>query len=185
MAIKKDTEYVLLFEKYKKLVQNQIPIETIPANETLLLQGKISHYLYFIKKGALRLWHNDGDKDVTVQFFFENQMVSAFESLFLDTESLYSIESMEKTTVYKLDKQSIFKLMENTPEFQRDVLTFVCERFIAYQHYFLSRIKDSPEARYRDLVQHQPQIVERVSQHYIASYLGITPVSLSRIKNRQ
>jgi hypothetical protein len=56
---------------------------------------------------------------------------------------------------------------------------------IFYQKLFLSRIKDNPQKRYEDLLEHYPQILQRVPQHYIASYLGITPVSLSRIRNRK
>ena len=58
------------------------------------------------------------------------------------------------------------------------------ERFIAYTEYFLSRIKESPEKRYISLLEKRPELVRRVPDHYIASFLGITPVSLSRIKKR-
>lgn len=58
-------------------------------------------------------------------------------------------------------------------------------RFSFYQHLFLSRIKNTPQQRYEELLKEYPNIIQRVPQHYIASYLGITPVSLSRIRNRR
>lgn len=64
-----------------------------------------------------------------------------------------------------------------------DEVTF--KRLVFYQNLFLSRIKDSPQKRYQELIKKHPKIIERVPQHYIASYLGITPVSLSRIRNRR
>jgi len=59
------------------------------------------------------------------------------------------------------------------------------QRLVFYQKLFLSRIKDNPQKRYEDLLKQRPEIVQRIPQHYIASYLGITPVSLSRIRNRR
>lgn len=59
------------------------------------------------------------------------------------------------------------------------------DRFRVYQQLFLSRIKDTPQQRYEELLKKYPNIIQRVPQHYIASYLGITPVSLSRIRNRR
>lgn len=61
----------------------------------------------------------------------------------------------------------------------------IIERFSFYQHLFLSRIKNTPQQRYEELLKEYPNIIQRVPQHYIASYLGITPVSLSRIRNRR
>jgi predicted nucleic acid-binding protein len=59
------------------------------------------------------------------------------------------------------------------------------QRFRNYAQLFLSRIKDTPRERYDDLIKYHPEIIKRVPQHYIASYLGITPISLSRIRNRK
>lgn len=176
---------VNFLKKYHDLLADQLVAEKIPAATTILEQGDVAHNLYFIDQGCLRLWHNDGEKDITMQFFFAGQMVSAFESLYLTTASLYSIETLETTTLYKLDRKALLGLMHRSEALQQDALNYICTRFINYQHYFLSRIKDSPAARYRELVANEPRIVARVPQHYIASYLGITAVSLSRIKNRR
>lgn len=184
VAEQKPLNSAAFLKKYGPMLTDRLYLEQVPALTTLLYQGDISHSLYFIKQGSLRLWHNNGERDITMQFFFENQMVSAFESIYLETESLYSIESIEDTTIYKLDRDNLLKLMNNSEELQHDILNFICARFISYQHYFLSRIKDSPAERYHDLVANEPRIIARVPQHYIASYLGITAVSLSRIKNR-
>jgi CRP-like cAMP-binding protein len=59
------------------------------------------------------------------------------------------------------------------------------QRFKNYSQLFLSQIKDTPQERYEDLINNHPEIIKRVPQHYIASYLGITPISLSRIRNRK
>jgi len=159
--------------------------KTIPAKTTLLYEGDKAQNIYLIQKGLLRLWNNNDGDDITFQFFFENQIVSSFESLYTDQPSLYSIESIEETTVKVLTKDKLTELL-NTHEELRELFTqIICQRFIDYTHFFLSRIKENPQQRYHELVEKEPQILKRVPQYYIASYLGITPVSLSRIRNKK
>lgn len=165
-------------------IEKVLITKTVPAKTTLLYEGDVAQNLYLIKKGAVRLWHNDDGRDVTLQFFLEGQLVSSFESFYLAIESQYSIECLEECTILVLSKESLFSLMEQYSDI-KDVLTrVICTRFIDYTSFFLSRIKDSPEKRYQHLMSEQPELLERIPHHYIASYLGITPVSLSRIRNR-
>lgn len=178
------SDYQNILQQYQQLKGKLPETITVSAHTALLRQGEAAQFLFFIQKGALRLWHNDGEKDITMQFFFENELVSAFESLYLGTESLYTIEAIEETVLYRINKKEIFELFDHTAALQKNIFDLICTRFIDYQHYFLSRIKDSPADRYRELIAQDPRIIARVPQHFIASYLGITAVSLSRIKNR-
>lgn len=151
---------------------------------TLLHEGMVADYIYFINKGALRLWSNDEGRDITVQFFFERQIVSSFESFYLRKESQFSIESIEDSSITMLSKDSLDMLLKEFPTLNQYITSTICNRFIDYTNFFLSRIKDTPERRYCELLEKEPELLDRVSHHYIASYLGITPVSLSRIRNR-
>ena len=126
---------------------------------------------------------NEG-KDISFQFFFENQMVSSFESFYLKKESKFFVETLENTEVISIDRTTFDKILNKFPELYRFVTEFVCNRFFNYTNMFLSQIRTSPEERYIELLKDNPEILERVPQHYIASYLGITPVSLSRIRSR-
>ena len=77
------------------------------------------------------------------------------------------------------------KLLKEIPELKDDFLEIIMQRLENYSKLFLSRIKDNPQKRYDELLKDNPQIIQRVPQHYIASYLGVTAVSLSRIRNRK
>lgn len=156
----------------------------VPSKTTLLSEGMVSKYIYFINKGALRLWNNDDGRDITVQFFFEGQLVSSFESFYLGKNSQFSIESIEDSNITLLSKESLDLLSEKFPNINKNITDIICKRFIDYTNFFLSRIKDSPEKRYCDLVENNQDLIKRVPHHYISSYLGITPVSLSRIRSR-
>ena len=131
------------------------------------------------------MWFNKDGKDVTFQFFTENMAVASIESFFNQTPSLFYIEAIEECEVMVIDKTTFDELLQSVPDMKDDFITFLTKRFQNYAHLFLSRIKDTPEERYHELLKLHPEIVQRVPQHYIASYLGITPVSLSRIRNRK
>ncbi|MEM6805203.1 MAG: Crp/Fnr family transcriptional regulator [Bacteroidota bacterium] len=157
----------------------------VKAKTTLLQEGKVSTQAYFIEKGIVRLWFNQNGKDITFQFFFRGEFVSSIESFFKGSPSAFSIETLEACELKVIDK-AVFtsQLMESSiaKDFFIDLLS---SRLFEYQRLFLSRIKDSPQLRYQELLKDQPEIVQRIPQHYIASYLGITSVSLSRIKNKR
>ena len=164
---------------------NMFQEKEIASKTTLLKEGEISNNMYFVKKGCLRMWFNNEGKDITFQFFFENQAVSSFESFLESKPSLFAMESMEPTTVVSLTKNSFDLLASHYPELKNTFQDILIQRMGNYARLFLSRIKDNPQKRYQELLQDHPEILQRVAQHYIASYLGITPISLSRIRNRK
>jgi CRP-like cAMP-binding protein len=156
----------------------------IAPKTVLLAQGEISKYAHFIKKGCLRLWFNKDGKDVTIQFFFEGQAVASIDSFINNQPSMYAIQSIEPSTILTMSKDHFEQLIRQYPEFKDTFQDYIFQRFRNYAQLFLSRIKDKPQERYKDLVKNNPEILKRVPQHYIASYLGITPISLSRIRNK-
>ena len=157
----------------------------IPSRVTLLKEGATADCVFYIMQGILRESYNHDGKDITIQFFFEHHAVASIESFSRETPSQYSIESVTPAVVRVFHKKDILSYMEGHPELQKDLADFTLSRMIDYSHLFLSRIKDTPQERYENLLAEHPEIVSRVPQHYIASYLGITPVSLSRIRSRK
>lgn len=180
-----------LIDKFKNDTPNRIEfqdlfIEREIASRTVLLkEGEISKYAYFIKKGCLRQWFNKEGKDITFQFFFENQPVASIDSFINNKPSLFTIESIEPSSILSISKDSFEKLYQAYPEIKDTFQNFLFQRFRNYAQLFLSRIKNTPKERYEELIKENPEIIRRVPQHYIASYLGITPISLSRIRNRK
>lgn len=140
--------------------------------------------IFIVIQGALRLWHNSDGKDITLQFFFENQLVSSFESFYLGQLSGFSIESFEDTQVLLLSKTAFDQIRRKYPAIQPAITRLVCERFIVYRNIFFDQLQYSPVERYQQLAADDPEILTRVPLHLVASYLGMTPVSLSRIRTR-
>lgn len=158
---------------------------SIPSKTLLLEEGEIAENLYLIHKGCLRLFFYNEGKDITFQFFFEGDVVASFDSLYKHTPSLFFLESIEPTEIGVIKRDDFYNLIESNLPLRRQYEKKLIDRFHAYQQLFLSRIKNTPQQRYEELVKKHPNIIQRVPQHYIASYLGITPVSLSRIRNRR
>jgi CRP-like cAMP-binding protein len=159
-------------------------VKTIPARTVLLHEGEVARFMYFVKQGCLRLWFNKDGKDITFQFFMEGQAVSSLESFLGGEPSLFSLESIEASTVVVVSRPHWDRLHQLYPQLRDRFIQLILKRMEAYGRLFLSRIKDSPAERYQALVREQPEIIRRIPQHFIASYLGITPVSLSRIRGR-
>lgn len=157
----------------------------VPAKTTLLEEGRISKMMFFIEQGCLRTWINNNGKDITTQFFFEEQSVSSIESFRTNQPSLYSIESIEPCVLQTVSQKDFQLLIDESPALQKEMEAHLFNRFIQSQKYLLSHLRDTPHERYAALLKNNPEIIRRVPQHYIASYLGITPVSLSRIRNRR
>lgn len=157
----------------------------VAAKTVLLEEGKISKTMFFIEEGCLRTWvNNDGD-EITTQFFFEGDMISSFESFRTNQPSLYSIESIEPCILQTISRTDFQYVLDDSPEIKDRMEEQLYKRLFQAQQLFLSYLKNNPEQRYKELLKKHPIIIQRIPQHYIASYLGITPVSLSRIRNRR
>lgn len=167
--------------KYRHLAERL----EVPAKTNLLKEGQVAHHTYYLEKGCARIWFNHAGKDITLNFFFEGDGVSSIESLRTGKPSDYSLETLEPCVIYKITKKDFQVMLDESPNFKRRIEEITFQTLFLYQRLFLSRIKDTPAERYKELLSSRPEILQRVPQHYIASYLGITPVSLSRIRNKR
>jgi CRP-like cAMP-binding protein len=159
----------------------------VPARTILLKEGEISKKLFLIEKGCIRVWFNNNGKDITFHFFFENSTVASIESFRKKIASSVTIETIEPSVLWWIHKKDIDSIVSETskiPEWRDKFIDAIFERTFDYMKHFFSFIKDTPSQRYLNLIEEKPQIVKRIPQHYIASYLGISTVHLSRIKNK-
>lgn len=159
--------------------------EELPAKTVLIKEGALAKKLFYIDQGCCRCWFNNDGIDVTFQFLFEGSFASSFETVTSGKVSWYSIETLEPTVVYSVSLERFKSAQDNNPLAKAAYVNYVEQGLMNFQKLFVAHIKDSPEKRYRELLINHPEIIQRVPQHYIASFLGITSVSLSRIRNRK
>ncbi len=169
-----------MIEKFKTISRKvNFPRKTFLVNE-----GDVCQQVFLIETGCLRSWFNDDGNDITFQFFFEGSFVSSFESLKHNQPCLYNIESLTPAVLHVAQRTDFLEAIERDQDIKELLNEFLMKRLYHYQKLFISRITHSPQRRYDELMKNNPELADRVPQHYIASYLGITPVSLSRIKNK-
>lgn len=186
-----------MFEQFSEKFPQSHPIQDkyrdcftrleVPAKTVLLREGELSKKAFVIEKGCIRAWFNNNGKDITFQFFFEHETVSSVESFRKNIPSPVTVETVEPCIVWWISKKDFNRMLEDVKEIPvlRDFfIDAIFERTFNYMNHFFSSIRDTPQQRYLNLLKNKPQIVKRVPQHYIASYLGITTVHLSRIKSK-
>ena len=179
-------KFPLTDEKWNEYISYFNRIE-VPAKTVLIEEGEISKKLFIIEKGCIRVWFNNNGKDLTSQFFFENQSVASIESFMKKFPSPVVVETIELSVLWWVSKNDVDKIIEEIkeiPELRDRLINMLFQRTFDYMKHFFSFIKDSPTQRYLSLIEEKPQIIQRVSQHYIASYLGVSTVHLSRIKSK-
>jgi CRP-like cAMP-binding protein len=166
-----------------ELVQYIKRIEVKPKT-ILLSEGEVAKKLYIVEKGCLRSYFYKDGRDITFQFFMENDAVASFQSFFNGCPSQLYIESIEQTKLLVLNKKNIDIFLNKYPDVQKIMSSGILNRLFFYTNHLMSFLKDKPIERYQNLIKNNPQIIQRIPHHYIASYLGITPVSLSRLRNK-
>ncbi|OGX90988.1 Crp/Fnr family transcriptional regulator [Hymenobacter coccineus] len=162
-----------------------LPTIDVKAKTVLLAEGKVAAHLYVVRQGCVRIWLHHRGKELTAQFFVEGEAVASLESFMTGEPSEFTLETVEQCTLEVLTKAEFDRLLAEHAGFREWFQQLTTRRLIGYVHHLLAYIRDTPQERYQRLVKNRPQLLQRVPQHYIASYLGITGVSLSRIRNRK
>ncbi len=158
---------------------------TFSKNENVQSIGHTCRTIYFIKKGALRIYYYKDDVDVTESFEFENSIVARAESLFSGNPSQKGIQALEDTSLIAINSFQLFSLYDSFHDLERLFRKIFEDAYVKTVNRLESLQFHTAEERYHNLIQDQPDVLQRVPLKHIASYLGITQVSLSRIRSRK
>ena len=165
-----------------KSIRDCFQIKTLKRREILHDINSVCGNVYFIEEGIIRYFQVENGEEVTGQFFFTGGWYTDLESFLSNSYSRQTAQAIESTSLLYISKQDLEKLYKEIPQFER------LGRLIAEQAFIGLRKKtdnltllDAKE-RYLNLLKHRPKVIRRIPQYYIASYLGIKPQSLSRIR---
>lgn len=168
----------------QKAIQKAAIIKRFNKNEFFLREGEVCNSIGFIEKGSMRLYYDSPDKEACNDFFFENSVVGSFASFFSETPSIVNIVAIEESEIILFEKQQIGKLIQEYPALKRLSEFIIHEQFIRAEKREESLLKFSPEVRFKNLLEEHPKIFKRIPLHYVASYLNITPETLSRYRTK-
>jgi len=157
----------------------------LAKNEHLLTEGKICRHLYFLEQGALRGYYNLEGKEVTHWFAFAPDFVTSFHSFITQQPAVESIQLLEGSVLWSISKEAATRLMNQHHEIERLVRIAYEKFYIRLEERFVNAQFKTAAERYQQLMDQTPHILERVSLGYIASYLGISQETLSRIRSKR
>ncbi len=152
--------------------------------ELILSEGDVGDFIAFIETGLFRFYHVKDGSEKIITFWFSGDVFSEYRSYLTNTPSRNYIESMQDGVIWKLKKKHMSEMYEKHPKLDR-LGRKVTERiYLKLADRIDSFLQDSPKERYLDLLNRNPKLVQEIPQYMIASYLGISPESLSRLKKR-
>jgi CRP-like cAMP-binding protein len=181
----KYTDRIVTFtENEKQVLETAFAFRQVPKKFKLAEEGKIAKELFFILKGLVRLYYTKDGDEITGFIFKESLFASSYDSFLRQVTSIQTLETLEDCDLLVINKRELDELYQALPKMHILARKVAEQRFINAQLILSSFILDSPEERYRKFEAEQGDLLLRVPHHIIASYLGITPVSFSRIRKR-
>lgn len=163
---------------------NRLEQKDYDKNAIILKSGQVEDYLYFVEKGMLRFYIEKGEKEITFDFAFEGNFTSGYSSFLTRKPAPYFIQALVATSIWRIsytDLQEVYKCNEQGQRIGRLAAEQLFIRKTARELSFLTQ---SAEERYLHLLHEQPQYIQQIPLKYLATYIGITPQALSRIRQR-
>lgn len=165
-------------------VEKRVRIQAFSRGELLLREGQISKAFYFNLSGFVRLFYTRDSGEKTAFFYSEGQFISAYESYLHQTPARFNLQATEASQVVVFSQECAMHLLQYSSKFEKLARIALEKELQINQQIIGSLISMNPEERYLHLMAENPEVFLRVPQHYIASYIGVKPESLSRIKKR-
>jgi CRP/FNR family transcriptional regulator, anaerobic regulatory protein len=181
--IKKSLEAIHSFtEEQLNIFISKLKPKKIDKKEHLLKPSQKCDFMAFINKGSLRFYSVTDTEEPTLHFFTENSWVADYESFISQQGTKNFLQALEETEVQIISLDDIHLLMEQFPVFRN--LASLMNKWVITSTHHISISNSSPDERYQKLLQEHPDWINRFPQMYIASYLGMTKETFSRVKSR-
>jgi CRP/FNR family transcriptional regulator, cyclic AMP receptor protein len=178
-------KYVRLSSEEIAVLHSLLEFKKVPKKTILLHEGGICNFEAFINKGCIRSYYMDENgTEVTLQFAIEDWWVSDIASFHTHTPSDMFIETLEDCELLILSSQKKEQLLKEVPALERMFRLMVQKNLTVLQKRFLNTITTSAQEKYLSFIERYPTIPQRVAQHYIASYLGISAEFLSKVRTK-
>jgi CRP/FNR family transcriptional regulator, anaerobic regulatory protein len=174
----------VLNEAEEKAFLDILDVKIFKKKEFLLQEGDRCDHITFVNSGCLRLFYNVDGAENTIQFFFGDSWYTDYASLLTGQPTIENLQALQESEVVQFKKYDLYKLFDSMPVFEKVGRIFAENAYLAISQLNQMKTNEEPEIRYLNLLKTRPELVQQIPQHYIASYLGIKPETLSRIRKR-
>lgn len=176
--------YTPLTQDEVRLLSNAAHKRVCKKREVFFTEGKISNEIYFVEKGCVRLFYPVDGQEKTAFFYTPGQFICAGESYTYHIPAVENYQAVDDTEIWVFTRSKTEELLRTVPKMEIIGRIATENELITCQKVIASFVTQSAEERYVDLVRHQSTLFQQVPQQYIASFLGVSAETLSRIKRR-
>jgi CRP-like cAMP-binding protein len=177
------TERYGLDAKGFALLQEKMTVHQFPKGELLVKEGETHHSIYFIEKGAMRSFYvNEDGKDISVWFGFEGDIAASLGSFIQSKPSIENIELLEDSVLLKISNKDLRPLLDSNLALSNFGRRLAENALLEMEQQIMLTQYNDAKKKYQNLIERFPEVLQRVKLGHIASYLGITQVTLSRIR---
>jgi len=179
------TKRVLLTEEEQEFIKGYLTVKKIRKRQYLLQEGDVCKSVAFVEMGAMRLYRvNEDGSEHIVAFGLDGSFLTDLYSFLTNEPSTYNIDAIEDSELVMITRSASDELRKISPKYQEFIFQATSEAYIQLERRISSTISISLEERYKELTTTYPDIIQRVPQHMIASYMGLTAETLSRVRKR-
>jgi len=179
-------QFVSFSDDEKEHIKKQVTFRNVPKNTILVDLEQTAKEVFFINKGCLRFYYlTDEGNEITGFIFTENMFAGSHESFFSQVPSTQVLETLEDSALIVFSYEKLHQLYNEVPKMNTLVRKLLEQRMTHAQKVIASLIINKPQDRYTTYQKLHPSLENRIPQHILASFMGITPVSLSRIRSRK
>jgi CRP-like cAMP-binding protein len=170
-------------DEFDRLVRPYIEVRHFRKKQVITRSGEIEDHLNFVTKGLVRKFYVKGKEEINTQISTEGHIIHAQESFHSRTESEYVIEAIENTTMVSVTYDNLEKLYASSHKMERLGRLVITFTMVIKDRWQMNMIRLTPRERFLDFVHKNPELLQRVPQKYLASYLNIQPETFSRFKH--
>ncbi len=187
-AVKPFLDYVRKFieisdDEFQQYLYPYIIIRKYAKKQIITEAGQIENYFNFIIKGLARKYYKKGKEEINTQISFEGHIMHSQESFHSRTSSEYFIEAIEPTTLVSITYDNLEKIYARSPKMEHLARLIITYTMVVKDRWQMQLVKHTPRERFIHFVNRNPELLQRVPQKYLASYLNIKPETFSRFKH--